>query len=58
MGTAWLMGLPFEEAWKEVQRSNMEKIRQSSDRSEFDVVKTEGWKAPDIKGIIKKWQKS
>jgi len=58
MGTAWLMGLPFEEAWKEVQRSNMEKIRQASDRSEFDVVKPEGWKAPDIKGIIKKWQKS
>jgi len=58
MGTAWLMGLPFEEAWKEVQRSNMEKIRQASDRSEFDVVKPEGWKKPDIKGIVKKWQKS
>ena len=47
MGTAWLMGLPFEKAWKEVQRSNMEKIRQASDRSEFDVVKPEGWKKPD-----------
>jgi len=58
MGTAWLLGLPFEEAWKEVQRSNMEKIRQASDRSEFDVVKPEGWTAPDIKGIIKRWQKS
>lgn len=58
MGTAWLLGLPFEEAWKEVQRSNMEKVREASDRSEFDVVKPEGWKAPDIKGIIKRWQKS
>ena len=58
MGTAWLMGLPFEKAWKEVQRSNMEKIRQASDRSEFDVVKPEGWKKPDIKGIVKKWRKS
>ena len=58
MGTAWLMGLPFEKAWKEVQRSNMEKIRQASDRSEFDVVKPEGWKKPDIKGIVNKWRKS
>ena len=58
MGTAWLMGLPFEKAWKEVQRSNMEKIRQASDRSEFDVVKPEGWKKPDIKGRVNKWRKS
>lgn len=58
MGTAWLMGLPFEKAWKEVQRSNMEKIRQASDRSEFDVVKPEGWKKPDIRGIVNKWRKN
>ena len=58
MGTAWLMGFPFEEAWKEVQRSNMEKIREPSERSENDVIKPEGWKKPDIKGIIKRWRKS
>jgi predicted HAD superfamily Cof-like phosphohydrolase len=58
MGTAWLMGLPFEEAWKEVQRSNMEKVREPSERSENDVIKPEGWKKPDIKGIVKRWQKS
>ena len=52
LGTAHLMGLPFDEGWDIVQAANMKKVRavrpeDSKRGSGFDVVKPEGWVAPD-----------
>lgn len=52
MGTADMMGLPWQQLWDEVQRANMEKVRateasQSKRGSALDVIKPDGWKAPD-----------
>ena len=54
MGTAHLAGLPFDEAWAEVQRANMAKERATSEgdarstrHHPLDVVKPSGWVAPD-----------
>lgn len=58
MGTAHFFGLPWQELWDEVQRSNMLKERALSDGSNskrgssFDVVKPEGWTAPDLRTIL------
>jgi predicted HAD superfamily Cof-like phosphohydrolase len=57
MGTAYTMGLPWQPLWNEVQRANMSKVRASSaDESKrgssLDVVKPEGWKGPDIEGVL------
>lgn len=51
-GTALMMGLPWPRLWEEVQRANMAKERathagQSKRGSALDVIKPEGWKAPD-----------
>jgi len=56
LGTAWLFNLPFEKAWKEVQKANMSKIR-AKDKTgkrgtKFDVVKPKDWKAPNIERIV------
>lgn len=52
VGTALIMGLPWDKLWQEVQRKNMEKVRatradQSKRASKFDVVKPAGWTPPD-----------
>ena len=56
LGTAWLFNLPFEKAWNEVQKANMNKVRTKSKSKKrgtsFDVVKPKGWQAPDIEQII------
>ena len=57
IGTAIMMGLPWQRLWDEVQRSNMEKVRaerpdQSKRGTAFDVVKPPGWTAPRVKEII------
>ena len=57
MGTAHVEGYPWEQGWDEVQRANMSKIRaeredQSKRGSTFDVVKPQGWRAPDIEGLL------
>ncbi len=59
LGTAHLMGLPFDEAWAEVQRANMSKERATSADDPrntrphaLNVVKPEGWKAPDHEPAI------
>jgi len=62
MGTAILMGLPWEKLWNEVQRANMSKVR-AKDQEEslqktgrghaYDVVKPENWTPPDIARILK-----
>lgn len=69
LGTAHMMGLPFEAVWAEVQRANMTKVRATGDDdprskrgSSLDVVKPEGWKAPDHGPAIeaamtRRWEK-
>lgn len=61
LGTAHMMGLPFEDLWAAVQRANMAKERatggddaRSKRRHSLDVVKPEGWRPPDedIRRII------
>jgi predicted HAD superfamily Cof-like phosphohydrolase len=58
IGTAIWAGWDFEEAWRRVQRANMAKVRTpSADASKrghaFDVIKPEGWKAPDLSDLVK-----
>ena len=57
MGTAYMMGLPWQQLWNEVQRANMSKVRaddetQSKRGSSLDVIKPAGWVGPDIKGVL------
>lgn len=59
LGTAHMMGLPFDRGWDEVQRANMAKERatgagdaRSTRGNALDVVKPEGWKAPDHEPAI------
>ena len=49
LGTAYLQGFPFEEAWARVHAANMKKVKGPSERSDkFDVIKPEGWTPPDL----------
>jgi len=59
LGTAWMMGLPFGEGWSRVHRANMKKVRCTDEFDErskrmhkLDVVKPEGWVAPDLRDLI------
>lgn len=57
MGTAYMMGLPWQQLWNEVQRANMSKVRannvdESKRGSALDVIKPTGWKGPDIEGVL------
>jgi predicted HAD superfamily Cof-like phosphohydrolase len=56
-GTALMMGIPWQKIWDEVQRANMSKVRatsedQSKRKSTLDVIKPEGWIAPDHKAAL------
>lgn len=54
LGTAHLLGYPWQEGWNLVQAANMKKQRAAADGSDskrgspFDVVKPPGWVPPDI----------
>lgn len=57
MGTAHLLGYPWERGWELVQAANMKKIRakkasESKRDSSWDVVKPPGWQPPDIEDLI------
>jgi len=56
LGTAWLFNLPFDKAWNEVQKANMSKVRAKSKSKKrgtaFDVIKPQGWVAPNIERIV------
>lgn len=59
VGTALMMGLPWPRLWAEVQRANMAKERatssgQSKRGTALDVIKPEGWKAPDHSAALPK----
>lgn len=51
-GTALMLGLPWEELWAEVQRSNMAKVAAASARSPHDVCKPVGWRPPALLEIL------
>lgn len=60
LGTAYLHGFDFREAWRRVHSANMKKVRaiaEGDDRShrdaKFDVVKPEGWRAPVLTDLVK-----
>lgn len=58
-GTAHIEGYPWPKGWDTVQAANMAKVRAAKDGSDskrgssFDVVKPEGWTAPDIEGLLR-----
>ena len=57
LGTAYLHGFNFPEAWRRVHAANMSKVRatssqQSKRSTAYDVVKPEGWKAPDLRDLV------
>lgn len=61
IGTAYTMGLDFKEAWNRVHAANMAKVRaeRASDSkrgSTFDVVKPEGWVAPNHDDLVKDFE--
>jgi predicted HAD superfamily Cof-like phosphohydrolase len=48
LGTAYMMGLPFQEIWDHVHRANMQKVKGVTKRgNDIDAVKPEGWIAPE-----------
>jgi len=57
IGTVYLHGFNFPEAWRRVHKANMQKViskGEGSDRGgEFDVVKPEGWEAPNLGDLVK-----
>jgi len=52
LGTAYYEDFDFDGAFEEVHSANMKKIQRATERSEWDVVKPEGWTAPDLKKYI------
>lgn len=57
LGTAHLLGYPWEQGWNLVQAANMAKVRalrpeDSKRGSAWDVVKPPGWVAPDIESLL------
>jgi predicted HAD superfamily Cof-like phosphohydrolase len=52
LGTAHYEDFDFNEAFKRVHEANMKKVRKPSKRSQWDVVKPEGWLAPNIKDCV------
>lgn len=61
LGTAQLLGYPWEDIWHEVHRANMKKVRSPDPNhdpargSHWDVVKPKGWQPPNVEGILKRY---
>ena len=57
LGTAHLHGFDFVEAWNRVHNANMmkQRVQRLSDSkrgSSYDVIKPDGWKAPDLSDLV------
>lgn len=57
VGTAYMHGFDFNEAWRRVQNANMAKVRalRASDSkrgSTYDVIKPEGWTPPTHADLV------
>lgn len=58
IGTSYLHGFPFQKGWQRVHAANMKKVRatrpdDSLRGSSFDVVKPNGWTAPDLSDLVR-----
>lgn len=53
LGTALSYGIPLAAVFDEVHRTNMLKVGGAT-RDDGKILKPEGWKAPDIAGILRK----
>lgn len=58
VGTAYLQGFDFNEAFRRVHEANMKKVKATSLKdsrrgSIHDVVKPAGWTAPDLTDLVK-----
>lgn len=54
MGTAAMLGLPWEVLWDDVQRANMSKVRGVTHRGHaVDVTKPAGWIGPQTHQILR-----
>ena len=55
-GTAVSYGIPLDKVFEEVHRSNMAKLVDGKPlkREDGKVIKPEGWKPPDIAGVLEK----
>ena len=55
-GTAVSYGIPLDEVFAEVHRSNMSKLVDGKPiyREDGKVLKPEGWMPPDVKGVLDK----
>jgi predicted HAD superfamily Cof-like phosphohydrolase len=55
LGTVAMLGLPWEELWDEVQRTNMAKVRGPTKRGHsYDVTKPPGWEPPRLAEVLKR----
>ena len=60
MGTAHLMGFPWQEGWDLVQAANMSKLRATTGMvgprgdMKYDVIKGPDFQPPDIAGLLQK----
>lgn len=57
LGTSYLHGFDFREAWRRVHDANMKKVRcerpgDSSRGSTFDVIKPPGWQPPFLIDLV------
>lgn len=53
MGTAVMMGLPWQQLWDDVHRANMGKVRGISHRGHaYDCIKPQGWVGPKTMEIL------
>lgn len=57
LGTAYLHGFDFREAWRRVHAANMQKIRaknenQSKRGNSYDVIKPPGWQPPRLRDLV------
>jgi predicted HAD superfamily Cof-like phosphohydrolase len=63
MGTAAIMGIPWESVWSEVHAANMRKVRvpagelgRSTRGHPFDVIKPEGWTPPNVRFVLDRYR--
>lgn len=52
LGTAYLQGFDFDEAWRRVHIANMKKVIGTTHRGENDISKPPGWKAADLSDLV------
>jgi NTP pyrophosphatase (non-canonical NTP hydrolase) len=55
-GTALMLGLPWNDLWREVQRSNMAKVRRETRHGDHKVgvMKPENWQPPQLADVLTK----